>query len=63
VTGTPPRSPKTPRQKNKAQEPREKTTINEAPNKIQTQNEAAKKIDDPRLLRIGRKDTRITISD
>jgi hypothetical protein len=46
------------RQKNEAHEPREKTTIKEAPNKIQIRNEDAEKIGEPRLLQIGRKDTR-----
>jgi hypothetical protein len=31
--------------------------IDETPNEIQTRNKDAEKIDDPRLLRIGRKDT------
>jgi hypothetical protein len=31
--------------------------IDETPNEIQTQNKDAEKIEDPRLLRIGRKDT------
>jgi hypothetical protein len=37
--------------------PMKKMTVDETPNDIQTQNKDAEKIDDPRLLRIGRKDT------
>jgi hypothetical protein len=45
-----------------AVDPRKKM-MKETQDKIQTQNYYAEKIEDPRLLQIGRKDTRNTISD
>jgi hypothetical protein len=43
---------------NSLHSPTKKMRINENPNKIQTQNKDAGMIEDARLLRIGRKDTR-----
>jgi hypothetical protein len=37
--------------------PMKKMMIKETPNEIQTRNKDAEKIEDPRLLQIGRKDT------